>query len=130
MASHIAVDVSLLRVKKLNMKDKFLCNKKRKHYSYIFKVANGYCLNILLTTESSSKQKKHKKYLIIKNIKLFKHPNKNSAVEVFIYNYPPYRNSQNSFDVKTLNWVWDINDKRKVKRMKRYYKYYGNKKSR
>ena len=52
-----------------NMKDKFLYNKKRKHYSYIFKVKKGYCLNILLTTDAESKQKKHKKEKIIRNSK-------------------------------------------------------------
>lgn len=112
------------------MKDKFRFNKKRKHYSYIFKVKNGYCLNILLTTEPSSKQKKHKKERIIRNIRLYKHPNRNSAIEVFIYNHSPYRDSEKSFDSKNLNWIWDVNDKRKVKRMKKYNKYYGNKKSR
>ena len=112
------------------MKDKFLFNKKRKHYSYIFKIRNGYCLNILLTTEAESKQKKHKKEKIVRNIRLYRHPNKNSVVEVFIYNHPPYNDHESSFDEKILKWSWDINDKRKVKRMKKYKKYFGNKKSR
>ena len=50
------------------MKDKFLYNKKRKHYSYIFKIRNGYCLNILLTTEAESKQKKHKKEKMLETL--------------------------------------------------------------
>lgn len=59
---------------------------------------------------------------------MYKHPNKNSIVEVFIYNHSPYNDQESSFDKKILNWAWDINDKRKVKRMKKYKKYYGNKK--
>lgn len=110
------------------MKDKFLYNKKRKHYSYIFKVRNGYCLNILLTTEAESKQKKHKKEKIVNNIKLYKYPNKNSILKVFIYNRSPCNDHESSFDKKVLNGIWDVNDKRKVKRMKKYKKYYVNKK--
>lgn len=111
-------------------KSEFKFNKKRKHYSYIFKAMNGYCLNILLTTDSESRQKKHKKVIMVKNIQLFRHPNKNSKVKAFIYNHPPYLDNEKSFDKKLLNWSWDKNDKRKVKRMKKYKKCNRNKNSR
>ena len=52
------------------MKDKFRYNKKRKHYSYIFKIVGNYCINILLTTQSESKQRKKGKTTMVKNIKL------------------------------------------------------------
>lgn len=112
------------------MKDKFWYNRKRKHYSYVYKIINDYCANILLTTKAESKQKKHRKSKIVKNIKLFRHPNKNSVSDVYIYNHPPYYDQKKSFDERKLNWCWDINDKRKVKRMKKYEKYYRNKNSR
>ena len=106
------------------MKDKFRYSKKRKHYSYIFKIKNGYCSNILLTTQSESTHIKHGKAKIIRNIKLHKHPNsrKASAI-VFIYNHSPYVDAIESFDDKELDWKWDVNDKRNVKRFKKYKKY-------
>ncbi len=104
------------------MKNTFKYNKKRKHYSYIFKIKKGYCINILLTTKFESKQKKHGKEMIVRNIKLFKHPNNKSTTVVYIYNHSPYFDSFSSFDRKTLNWFWNKNDKRKVKRFKKYKK--------
>lgn len=106
------------------MKDKFRFNKKRKHYSYIFKIINGYCSNILLTTKTESIHKKHGKTKLIKNIKLYKHPNsKMNDTVVFIYNHPPYIDAVESFDCKKLNWKWNANDKRIIKRLKKYRKY-------
>ena len=105
---------------------KFRYNKRRKHYSYSFKKNNLRVKNILLTSKPVRKEHLDTK----ENIKLYKHPNKNSVVEVYIYNHSPYNDQESSFDKKRLNWAWDINDKRKVKRMKKYKKYYGNKKSR
>ena len=105
------------------MKNTFRYNKKIKHYAYIFKITNGYCYNILLTTQQFSIQKKHKKEKLVKNIKLFKHPNKDSNKVAFIYNHSPYIDKSTSFDTKELLWTWDINDKRKVKRLIKYKKY-------
>ena len=113
------------------MKDTFRFNKKRKHYAYIFKIKNGYCLNILLTTQSKSIHKKHGKTKVVNNIKVYKHPNsKISNVVIYIYNHSPYVDSLESFSRKELDWIWDINDKRNVKRMKKYKKnkdYFQNK---
>ena len=106
------------------MKDTFRFNKKRKHYAYIFKIIDGFCLNILLTTDFESIRKDHKRTKLVKNIRLFKHPNPNSHIEVYIYNHAPYYDAIGSFDDKRLKWKWDINDKRKVKRMKKYNKNY------
>ena len=102
-----------------SFKNTFRYNKKRKHYSYIYKIKGDYCFNILLTTKQVSKQRKHKRTVAIKNILLFKNPNKNSCKLVFIYNHPPYIDNVVSFDVKKLPWEWDINDKRKVKLFKK-----------
>ena len=106
------------------MKNKFRYNKKRKHYSYIFKIVNGFCLNILLTTQPESIHKKHGKIIKIRNIKLHMHPNhRRSNTIVFIYNHQPYIDAIESFDCKQLDWEWDVNDKRKVKRFKKYWIY-------
>ena len=106
------------------MKDTFKFNKKRKHYAYIYRIKNGWCYNIILTTQESSIQKKHGKTQLIKNIRLFRHPNPNKqGLIVFIYNHPPYIDFIDSFDFKELKWKWHSNDKRKVKRFKKYKKY-------
>ena len=106
------------------MKNKFRYNKKRKHYSYIFKIKNGYCFNILLTTQPKSIQKKHGKTKIVNNIRVHIHPNpRNNNTIVFIYNHPPYIDAIESFDIKNLDWKWDKNDKRNIKRIQRYKKY-------
>lgn len=105
------------------MKDTFRFNKKRKHYCYVFKVTNGRCLNILLTTDPEAKRKDHKRTRIVKNIRLYRHPNPNSNITAYLYNHRPYNDSVDSLDNKKLKWGWDINDKRKVKRMKKYDKY-------
>ena len=108
------------------MKNTFKFNKKRKHYSYIFKIVNDYCSNILLTTKSFSKDKKKGKIIVVKNIKLFRHPNpKQTDVEIYIHNHKPYKDHITCFDQKRLDWKWDKNDKRKIKRFKKYKKYYG-----
>ena len=106
------------------MKNVFRYNKKRKHYAYIYKVMNGYCLNIILTTQPYSKHIKHKKCVMIKNIRLYKHPNPNNQKNIaFIYNHSPYLDKLESLDKKELKWSWNKNDKRKVKRIKKYKKY-------
>ena len=106
------------------MKNTFKYNKKRKHYAYIFKTMGIYCVNILLTTKAESKHKKHGRVYVIRNVPLFKHPNKSgSNIAVFIYNHSPYFDKHDSFDLKELNWSFDICDKRKIKRFRKYKKY-------
>lgn len=106
-----------------SIKNAFRYNKKRKHYSYIYKITNDYCFNILLTTQQFSIQKKHGKEKLVKNIKLYKHPNGKSNKFAFLYNHSPYVDKVTSFDAKTLLWKWNVNDKRKVKRIIKYKKY-------
>lgn len=100
-------------------------NKKRKHYAYLFKDLGDYRLNILLTTKPFAIDTKRKKTIIIKNIVLFKHPNPNSTKIVYVVNHRPYCDSINSFGHNVYrSWRWNINDKRKIKRMKKYKKYF------
>lgn len=105
------------------MKNTFRYNKKRRHYAYIFKVKRGYCMNIILTTEPESHNRKHHKSVIVKNIKLYRHPNPNAKMkEAYIFNHSPYFDQIDSFDKKALKWSWNINDKRKCKKNEKVQK--------
>ena len=93
-------------------RSEFRYNKKRKHYSYIFKDLGIYRKNIVLSSKEFRKWKgKYKR-----NIKLFAHPNPNSAKEVFLIPII-YIDHCTVFDGKKLKWKFDRNDKRKVKRI-------------
>ena len=89
----------------------FRFNRRRKHYSYIFKQAGPLCFNILFSTKPY--RRRDNKYY--KNVSLYKHPNKNS--DKSIYAIPVIHIDHiSSFD-KQLNWRFDKNDKRKIKRI-------------
>ena len=59
----------------------FRWNKKRQHYSYLFKQLGDYRKNILLSTKPKVIDKRKNKEAI--NIKLYKHPNPNSNKDVY-----------------------------------------------
>ena len=105
--------------------NKFRYNKKRKHYSYSFRKRNGYSENILLTTDSVFENKKYGKRVIRHNIPIA-HPNprrQNDGKTYYIVNHSPYIDKEGSFYPKEYhNWKWRPNDKRKVKRFKKYKK--------
>ena len=100
-------------------KSEFRWNKKRKHYSYIFKDYGIVYLNILITSKQFMVEKKNKrKVRIIKNICLLHHPNPNK--EGVFYVIPKiYFDKHDSFDIKVYPWSWNYNDKRKIKRIKK-----------
>ena len=98
-------------------RSEFKYNKKRKHYSYLFKDVGSYKKNLILTSKPTRKQ--HKK--IKKNVKLYRHPNSNSNKDVYVVPIV-YLDDIKSFDSKILNWKFDRNDKRKIKRLKKYHK--------
>ena len=95
-------------------RSEFRMNKKRKHYAYLFKDLGEYRKNILLSTKSTIRW--HKK--LKKNIRLSKHPNPTCNKVVYIIK-KIYIDHKNSFDDKKMNWRFDINDKRIIKRIKR-----------
>ena len=95
-------------------RSEFRYNKKRKHYEYLFKYVGAHRKNIIIS--SKPMRKHHKKYR--KNIKLIRHPNKNSKKAAYLIPII-YIDDINSFDYKILNWDFDKNDKRKVKRIKK-----------
>ena len=93
-------------------RSEFRYNKKRKHYAYLFKDLGVFRKNILFTSKEFRKWRYQNK----RNVLLFKHPNKNSNKTVYIIPII-YIDHMNSFDIKKLNWRFDINDKRKIKRI-------------
>ena len=95
-------------------RSEFRYNKKRKHYSYLFKDAGQKCKNIVLTSKPFRKDHR----TIKKNLRLFKHPNPNSNKQAFVIPII-YFDDLVSFDGKTLKWRFDKNDKRTIKRIKR-----------
>lgn len=98
-------------------RSEFRYNKKRKHYAYLFKDKGDYRKNILLST----KPYRMIKGKIYQNIRLSKHPNKNSNKEVYLMDYVS-TDHKNSFRKKLNNWQFDKNDKRKVKRIIKKHK--------
>lgn len=94
----------------------FKWNKKRQHYSYLFKQVGDYRKNILLSTKPKVINKKKNKES--NNIKLYKHPNPNSNKDVYVV--PKiYLDHYSSFDNRTYNWNFHNFDKRNIKKIKK-----------
>ena len=92
----------------------FRYNKKRKHYSYLFKAIGNYRRNILFSTKPTRVWKEK----IKKNIKLYKHPNPSSSKD--IYAIPlVYIDKLECFHSDSLKWSFHKNDKRLIKRLKK-----------
>ena len=96
----------------------FRYNKKRKHYSYLYKKKGDYRQNILISTKPTVEEKKFGKKKTIKNVPLHKHPNPNSTKSGYVVTRR-YTDHKNSFAEKTYDWKFDRNDKRKIKRIKK-----------
>ena len=95
----------------------FRYNKKRKHYAYLFKTIGSKRLNLILSSKPFRKE--HRR--IKRNIALYKHPNPNANKQAFIIPIV-YKDEIISFDYKVLKWFFHRNDKRKIKRLKKYHK--------
>ena len=92
----------------------FRWNKRRKHYSYLFKAVGNLRLSIALTTKPYRIVHRKEK----SNIMLFKHPNPRSKKKAYIIPFVYFDNSE-SFYEKVYEWNFDINDKRIIKRIKK-----------
>ena len=95
-------------------RSEFRYNRRRKHYSYLFKDVGSKRKNIILS--SKPVRKEHKR--IKRNIKLYKHPNPKENKDVYLVP-KVYLDKSDSFDKKREGWKFHPNDKRKVKRLKR-----------
>lgn len=95
-------------------RSEFRWNKKRKHFVYLFKDIGDYRLNIIIATKPiriiHGKEKT--------NIKLSKHPNPNSKKEAYIIPFV-YADHFLCFCEKNYKWKFDVNDKRRIKRIKK-----------
>ena len=98
-------------------RSEFRYNRKRKHYSYLFKDVGFGRKNIVLT--SKPYRKEHKK--LKKNIKLYKNPNPNKDSDSYMIPIV-YLDSIDAFDKRKLKWSFHSHDKRKVKRLKKHHK--------
>lgn len=107
--------------------NEFRYNKKRKHYAYIIKICGEYRVNIPLSTKSTYIDKKNKKVKLVRNIKISCHPNPNKNIKsecYYIVNHKPYLDHFSCFSSQVyVGWKWNKNDKRIVKRFKKYKKY-------
>ena len=95
----------------------FRYNKKRKHYAYLFKRIGSFRKNIVFSTKPIRIWKGKTK----KNIKLFKHPNPNSKVVIYVIPII-HIDRLACFSEKTYLWNFHKNDKRIIKRIKKQKK--------
>ena len=98
----------------------FRYNKKRKHYAYIYKQSKSKRRNILISSKPTMTKTRVKgKPVIVQNVRLYRHPNQKK--EGTFYLIPEtYNDEARSFGDRVYDWNWDINDKRKVKRIKKH----------
>ena len=97
-------------------RSEFRWNKKRKHYSYLFKDIGSKCMNILI---SSKPYVYRKGKVAIRNIPLFKHPSQIKSGQFYLVPRK-YLDDYSCFEEKVYHsWSFDINDKRIVKRIKK-----------
>ena len=97
----------------------FRWNKKRKHYAYVCKSIGNKCSNFLISSKPIMILKKnHGGKKTIRNIPLFHHPNANK-IGCFYLIPISYTDGISSFDDHVYKkWSFNINDKRKIKRLK------------
>ena len=107
-------------------RSEFRYNKKRKHYSYLFKDAGDYRKNILLHSDPANKEnwdklpEKRKKDFYKKCTLLYRHPNPNKVDNLKYYvENRVYVDHKNSFGERVYSWNWHVNDKNKIKRIKK-----------
>ena len=101
-------------------RNEFRWNKKRKHYSYIHKRIGSKGINILITSKKYVfKNKNGRKKIVLVNIPLLRHPNPTKEGQYYLIP-KNYIDDIESFDVHIYEkWVFDRNDKRKIKRIKK-----------
>ena len=90
----------------------FRYNRRRKHYAYLFKSVGPLRKCVIFSTKPTRTWRGKVK----KNYRLFKHPNPNCAKTVYVI--PKiYFDHISSFYSDSLNWSFDKNDKRIIKRI-------------
>lgn len=100
----------------------FKYNKRRKHYSYIYGYKGDLRKNILISTNDHEEINKFGKKKIYANVPLYKHPKEGCNKKVYLITRA-YLDPVKSFANVNGNWHWDKNDKRKVKRIKKRFRF-------
>lgn len=95
-------------------RSEFRYNRKRRHYSYLFKDVNNKRKNIILSSKACRKE--HKK--LKANVKLYKNPNPYNDNKSYLIPRV-YVDDIEVFDERKLKWKFHLNDKRKVKRIQK-----------
>ena len=111
-------------------RSEFRWNKKRKHYVYLHKDIGDFCKNILITSNPKViKRKNGKIKVVFNNVKLYAHPNPNkkgsedNPNNEFYVIPKNYIDNISSFGSHVYDdWEFNINDKRKIKRIKKQRK--------
>ena len=97
----------------------FRYNKKRKHYSYIYKFKGDDRYNLLLSSKPKREVKKNGKKKYIDNARLTKHPNPNKPNEKSYLMTKRYIDDKNDFGKQSKNWLFSPIDRIKIKRIKK-----------
>ena len=104
-------------------RSEFRWNKKRKHYAYLFKDCGDYRKNLLIhSNKSFEKCSNHKEQKLFrqKHTRLCKHPNsKKESIDSYWIENRIYVDHKTSFESRIYKWNWHLNDKRKIKRLKK-----------
>lgn len=101
-------------------RSEFRWNKKRKHYSYLFKDNGQKRMNFLLHTKGFLEiKRKNGKIKQINFIPLTKRPDGKDGPTIYI---EPKIYLDETFSDKKYPWNFDVNDKRKIKRLKKQKK--------
>ena len=98
----------------------FRYNRKRKHYSYVFKRTNDVYYNLLLSSKPTEVKTREKRKVVYNNVPLTAHPNPNKP-NVKQWIMPKVRKDkgfEKTFD-KKLNWSFHPQDKWKIKKIKK-----------
>ena len=101
----------------------FKYNKKRRHYAYLFKDLGVLRKNLLLHSDPLKKKnwsKAQQSDFLKRHTKLFKHPNPNKGDSgIYYVENRIYIDEEKCFDKRIYKWSWNVNDKRKIKRLKK-----------
>ena len=98
------------------VRTEFRYNRRRKHYSYIYKQKGDYRYNLLM---SSNEYIRRKNKIIGRNVPLYKHPNPNKPNEKSYIMTRRYVDHKNDFGPVKKNWFFHIFDRLKIKKIKK-----------
>lgn len=98
----------------------FRYNRRRKHYSYIFKRSKGKYYNLLLSSKPTEVKTREKRTVVYNNVSLTAHPNPNKSNEKqwIVPKVRKDKDFEKTFG-KQLSWSFHPQDKWKIKKIKK-----------